>query len=218
MIWAFIDYENVGSLEELNLQKYDRLLVFVGPRHKRINLGDIPTDSFSRLEIIRMETTGNNNLDFHLTFYMGVAHRAADNKISFHVISHDKGFDGLINHLKSQGRTCLRKGSAKKKVAKAAAKKTATKKVAKKVAKKAVKKVAKKAAKKGIASNTSTAKIITKLRLVAQDKRPNTVAKLVNWIANSSPAGNENNAKQILENLKREGVVRGQENGKCVYP
>ena len=28
MIWAFVDYENVGSLETLNISEYERLFVF----------------------------------------------------------------------------------------------------------------------------------------------------------------------------------------------
>jgi len=213
--WAFVDYENVGSLESLNLTKYQRLIVLCGPRHKKINFGDIPTNNFSHLEIIRMETTGKNNLDFHLSFYLGAQHQLADEKTVFHVISNDKGFDGLVNHLNSQGRACQRKPSAKKIASKAAAKKAA-KKVTKKVTKKEAQKPSKIAAKKVATGNTAT--IIAKLQGVAQENRPNTIVKLVNWIANSPPAGNENNAKQIIGNLTKAGVVLELENGKCEYP
>lgn len=165
MIWAFVDYENVGSLESLDLEKYQRLIVFCGPRHRKLNLGEIPTSSFCHLELIRMASTGNNNLDFHLAFYLGLHHLKAGKEVEFEVISNDKGFDGVIAHLTEMGRGCLRVSSVKKKVTKkvvakkTVAKKAATKKVAKKAvkktAKKAVKKVTKKTAKKVAAKKTS---------------------------------------------------------------
>lgn len=38
MNWAFVDYENVGSLENLDIQKYDRIFIFCGPKIKESNL------------------------------------------------------------------------------------------------------------------------------------------------------------------------------------
>ena len=109
MNWAFVDYENVGSLEALNLTDYERLFVFCGPKNTRLKFGQLPPDSFRSIELIGVATTGSNNLDFHLAFHLGRFHEVADKDVAFHIVSNDAGFNGLINHLKKLGRRC--KGS-----------------------------------------------------------------------------------------------------------
>lgn len=223
MKWAFIDYENVGSLESLKLGNYERLIVFLGPKHKKLNMGVIPTDSFSHLEVIRMEKTGNNNLDFHLSFYLGLHHHQADSKTTFHVVSNDKGFDGLIEHLNKLGRTCLRKGMTKKKSAKKAAKK-ATKKVAKKTSKKTAKKAVKKVAKQAVAEanplKTNNAEdqpplayhMHQKILKIPNEKRPRTKSSLTKWIINSSSA-TDAQARAACDRMIKSGFVGVDERG-----
>ncbi|MGB0992710.1 MAG: PIN domain-containing protein [Akkermansiaceae bacterium] len=207
--WAFVDYENVGTLESLDFNDYERLFVFCGPRHKRLSLGEIPTDTFSHLEIIRMDTTGKNNLDFHLTFYMGIQHQVAPRNVEFHVVSNDTGFHGLIAHLVKIGRGCKaigRPGNPKKKAAKKAVKKTA-KKTAKKVAKKAAKKAAKKTAKKGY-----VAADIHKMLMKHQERsRPRSKSALVKWVANQTNAG-EKQAEALCLSLMNNQFVEEVEN------
>jgi len=211
MIWAFVDYENVGSLESLDLEEYQRLIIFCGPRHRKLNLGEIPTSSFCHLELIRMASTGNNNLDFHLAFYLGVHHLEAGKDVKFHVVSNDKGFDGVIQHLVDMGRACERVSRAKKKTAKkvaakkVVAKKAATKKVA---AKKTAKKMAKKAAKNGQEGQRkhSALSISEMLAKCQKRSRPTRQDKLVNWI--SSMLGEEKIfTMDIYEDLLESGIV-----------
>ena len=215
MIWAFVDYENVGSLESLDLEQYQRLIIFCGPRHRKLNLGEIPTSSFCHLELIRMASTGNNNLDFHLTFYLGVHHLEAGKDVTFHVISNDKGFDGVIQHLVEMGRKCSRVSRAKKKTTKkVAAKKTVAKKAATKkvAAKKTAKKVAKKAAKKAainkeVGQRKYSASSISEMLANCQERsRPTRRDKLVNWISNK--LGDEKMLTlDIYEDLLEAGIV-----------
>ena len=106
MIWAFVDYENVGSLETLNIFDYERIFVFCGPKNTRIKVGELPTSAFCRIELIGLTTTGSNYLDFHLAFYVGRFHEIAEKDIIFHIVSNDSGFNGLVNHLKKIGRSC----------------------------------------------------------------------------------------------------------------
>jgi hypothetical protein len=106
MNWAFVDYENVGSLEALNISEYERVFVFCGPKNTRIKVGALPTDGFCRIELIGVTTTGANNLDFHLAFHLGRFHEVAEKGVAFHIISNDSGFNGLVNHLKKLGRSC----------------------------------------------------------------------------------------------------------------
>src|SRR5690606_6825410 len=100
MNWAFVDYENVGTLEGLNISDYERVFVFCGPKNTRIKVGALPTEGFCRIELIGVATTGANNLDFHLAFHLGRFHEVAENGVAFHIISNDGGFNGLVNHLK----------------------------------------------------------------------------------------------------------------------
>lgn len=108
MNWAFVDYENVGSLEALSLTGSERLFVFCGPKNTRLKFGQLPTDSFRSIELIGVATTGPNNLDFHLAFHLGRFHEIVDKDVAFHIISNDASFNGLINHLKKIGRSCRR--------------------------------------------------------------------------------------------------------------
>jgi hypothetical protein len=106
MNWAFVDYENVGSLEALNISEYERIFVFCGPKNTRIKVGALPTVGFCRIELIGVTTGGANNLDFHMAFYLGRFHEVAEKGVAFHVISNDSGFNGLVNHLIKLGRSC----------------------------------------------------------------------------------------------------------------
>ncbi len=108
VIWGFVDYENTGSLEEINIASYARLMVFCGPNNSKIKLGELSTTEFSKMELIRIKTGGPNNLDFHLSFYLGRLHENAKDDVEFHVISNDSGFNGIVNHLKDIGRKCQR--------------------------------------------------------------------------------------------------------------
>ncbi|QBQ53380.1 PIN domain-containing protein [Nitrosococcus wardiae] len=111
MNWAFVDYENVGSLEALNISAYERVFVFCGPKNTKIKVGALPSDGFCRIELIGVTTMGANNLDFHLAFHLGRFHEVAEKGVAFHVISNDSGFNGLVSHLKKLGRNCKKVGT-----------------------------------------------------------------------------------------------------------
>jgi hypothetical protein len=70
VIWGFVDYENTGSLESFNGADYERVFVFCGPNNTKLKLGKLSSTEFSRIELIGIKTTGSNNLDFHLAFYL----------------------------------------------------------------------------------------------------------------------------------------------------
>tara|TARA_R110002110_G_scaffold158656_1_gene356128 strand:+ start:6646 stop:7221 length:576 start_codon:yes stop_codon:yes gene_type:complete len=165
MNWAFVDYENVGSLEALNLADYERVFVFCGPQNTRIKVGTLPTDGFCRIELIGVTTMGANNLDFHLAFHLGRFHEIADKETVFHVISNDSGFNGLVNHLKKLGRSC--------------------KKVAMKLA----------AHKKDtpISLSEGASFVVSRLKQLDGRKRPRKKASFINWIK-SHPQGSANGA------------------------
>lgn len=86
IIWALIDYENVSDFTHIDLASYERVLVFCGPRHKHLKIDSLPVSAFWNFEILRIPTTGKNNLDFHLAFHLGVLHQKASPDIGFHII------------------------------------------------------------------------------------------------------------------------------------
>lgn len=106
MNWAFIDYENVRSLEAVDLASYQRVLIFCGPQNKTLKLDNLPAAGVSRIDVITVPTSSKNNVDFHLAFHLGQEHAQAPAGVSFHVISHDKGYQGLVSHLELLGRSC----------------------------------------------------------------------------------------------------------------
>ncbi len=94
MIWAFVDYENTGSLETVYFSNYEKVFVFCGPKNQRINIGTMPTDDFASIELIGVSTMGPNNLDFIMAFHLGRLHEIADQNTEFHLVSNDGGFNG----------------------------------------------------------------------------------------------------------------------------
>ncbi len=106
MIWGFVDYENIGSLKDVDFAKYQRLFVFCGPKNPNIKLGNAAIDEFIQIEIIKLKTNGANNLDFHVAYYLGKFSQTAPKDVQFHVITKDNGFDGLVSHIKKTGRVC----------------------------------------------------------------------------------------------------------------
>lgn len=106
MKWAFVDYENVGSLNKLNLALYEKVIVFVGATQKAISFGD---DIYNRpIEILYIKVTEvlKNNLDMHLVYYLGKYDEKAPTHVSFEIISNDKCFGPLMNHIRLSGRQC----------------------------------------------------------------------------------------------------------------
>lgn len=162
MNWAFVDYENVGSLETLNIAEYERVFVFCGPQNTRIKIGELPTVSFCKIELIGLKTTGSNNLDFHLAFYVGRFHEVAEKDVTFHIISNDTGFNGLVNHLKNIGRNC------------------------KKITTKETKPKPKQEVPPSLSSEALL--VVSKLKQLDGRKRPRKKSGLINWIKSNCPS------------------------------
>ena len=99
-----IDYENVQvkSLALLRGEQF-RVRVFLGKTNTKIHseLAIAIQRLGERAEYITLESSGSNALDFHIAYYLGVL-ATADPKANFHIISKDKGFDPLIQHLKTR--------------------------------------------------------------------------------------------------------------------
>ncbi len=101
--YVLIDLENVTP-EHLEKLKADifRVYLFIGKNQPKI-----PVDIAMSMQVlgdrgkyVPISGTGPNSLDFHIAYYIGrIAEQ--DSEAFFHIVSQDKGFDPLIEHLRS---------------------------------------------------------------------------------------------------------------------
>lgn len=102
--YVLIDYESVqpNQLELLNRDDFIAY-VFVGKSQTKLSFETVAAiqDLGARAKYVKISGTGPNALDFHIAFYIGQI-GASDPDAFFHIISKDKGFDPLIEHLREQ--------------------------------------------------------------------------------------------------------------------
>lgn len=110
--YLLLDFENVQPANLAALQQPDtHVLVFVGA-----NQSKIPLETAMALQqlgktaaYVQIAGSGPNALDFHIAYYIGKL--AAEQKdAQFHIVSKDRGFDPLIEHLRVQGILVTRGG------------------------------------------------------------------------------------------------------------
>lgn len=106
--WLFIDHENIGNLDHLDTSVFQKIYVFVGATHKALKINFIQLHQNVTLEVIKIKNIGQNNLDFHLSFFLGKLDVLAESDIEFVILSKDKGFDHLIRYINDTGRKCRR--------------------------------------------------------------------------------------------------------------
>lgn len=102
--YVLIDYESVQP-SQLELLSRDGFVayVFVGKAQTRLSLETVAAiqDLGERAKHIKISGAGPNALNFHIAFYMGQI-GASDPDAFFHIISKDKGFGPLIEHLRER--------------------------------------------------------------------------------------------------------------------
>ena len=109
-----VDYENVQP-KDIDLLKGGpfKVKVFLGPHQSKVpvTLAAALQPLGGNAEYVCLETVGNNAVDFHIAYYVGVL-SCEDPAAYFHIISKDSGFDPLIKYLKrrkifAQRSTCI---------------------------------------------------------------------------------------------------------------
>lgn len=102
--YVLIDYESVqpNQLELLNRDDFVAY-VFVGKGQTKLSFETVSAiqDLGERAKYVKISGAGPNALDFHIAFYIGRI-GASDPNAFFHIISKDKGFDPLIEHLRER--------------------------------------------------------------------------------------------------------------------
>ena len=106
MKWAFIDYENIGCLSKVELSDYKKIILFLGAKQPKVDFGEKRYDFPIDLVLVQLKATQANNLDFHLSYYLGKFDSEAPKEVIFEIISNDNGFSPLISHIKTNGRVC----------------------------------------------------------------------------------------------------------------
>ena len=103
--YVLIDFENVQPADLAALeQPHFKVIVFIGASQASVplELAQALQKMGERGEYIQVSGNGRNALDFHIAFYIGRL-AAAQPKAAFHIVSRDKGFDPLIQHLATLG-------------------------------------------------------------------------------------------------------------------
>lgn len=101
---VFVDFENVHQIDLSKIGgKSVSFLLLLGARQTRLDaeLVEKLMPHSASVQLVRLASSGRNALDFTLAYYVGRA-AITDPTAYFHIISKDKGFDPLIEHLRSR--------------------------------------------------------------------------------------------------------------------
>lgn len=102
--FILVDFENVQP-RDIGLLKDGpfKVKVFLGPNQSKVpvTLAAALQTLGGNAEYVCLETAGNNAVDFHIAYYIGVL-SSEEPTAYFHIISKDTGFDPLIKHLRGR--------------------------------------------------------------------------------------------------------------------
>ena len=100
----FVDYESVHDLDLAIIgSKAVHLTLLLGAQKTKLDVTVVEKllQHAATVELIRLKSSGRNALDFTLAYYLGRA-VLADPRGYFHIVAKDKGYDPLIEHLRSK--------------------------------------------------------------------------------------------------------------------
>lgn len=101
---VFVDFENVPAFDFTPVEgKAVHFTLLVGARQTKIDTSIVEKllAHATPVELVRLTTGGPNALDITLAYYIGRAANA-DPTGYFHIVSKDRDYDPLIEHLKSR--------------------------------------------------------------------------------------------------------------------
>lgn len=102
---VFVDFENVQELDLSIIGEKDVIFtLLIGPTQKKLDadLVERLLGCSTTVQLVRLTSPGKNSLDFALSYYAGKA-SANDPGGYIHIVSKDRGFDPLIEHLRAKG-------------------------------------------------------------------------------------------------------------------
>jgi hypothetical protein len=101
---VFVDYENVNQIDVSVIgTKSVNFTLLLGAKKTKLDaeLVEKLMEHAASVQLIRLASSGKNALDFMLAYYVGRT-VSADPAAYIHIVSGDKGFDPLIEHLRSR--------------------------------------------------------------------------------------------------------------------
>ncbi len=101
----FVDFENMKKIDTalFALERATTVTLFLGRQNHSLDTTTVGAllKAPRAVELIRIEREGRDAVDFTLVFYLG-RKAALEPTAFFHIVSKDKGYDALIEHLKAQ--------------------------------------------------------------------------------------------------------------------
>lgn len=121
LTYILVDFENVQPTDMglLRGNQY-RLILFRGPHQNKLDFEIVESlqPLGERVSHVQSDKQGKNALDLHIAFYMGrflqeleASGTPVSKAARFVVISHDAGFDALIDHVQSLGYGAMKAAS-----------------------------------------------------------------------------------------------------------
>lgn len=101
---VFVDFENVHEVDASVIgTKSVSFTLLLGAKQTKLDAGLVEKlmEHSASVQLIRLASSGKNALDFTLAYYVGRA-ATTDPTAYIHIVSKDKGFDPLIQHLRSR--------------------------------------------------------------------------------------------------------------------
>ena len=105
----FIDLENVPKIDDLYLSSHTKIYIMVGKGQEKLSL-DLLNEKYNKveaIELIKVNGTGNNALDFFIAFYLGKYYDDFKNS-KIIIYTKDGGYEPLKNHLLEKNINILR--------------------------------------------------------------------------------------------------------------
>jgi len=101
---VLVDFENVRNLDlDVIRSKTVHFTLLLGSKEKKLDVVLVEKlwEHAASVQLVRLTSAGRNALDFALAYYLGRAALASPAG-TFHIVSKDKGYDPLVEHLRSR--------------------------------------------------------------------------------------------------------------------
>lgn len=102
--YIYVDFENIQEVDiNLIAQRPVKVVIALGKRQTTLSVGMVKSllRHPDQVELVEVGVEGKNALDFVLAYYIG-QQTSQDPQGYFHILSRDKGFDSLVEHLRAQ--------------------------------------------------------------------------------------------------------------------
>lgn len=101
---VFVDFENVHDVDAAIIgTRAVSFTLLLGAKQTKLDAALVERlmEHAASVQMVRLTSSGKNAVDFALAYYLGRS-VLADPTAYFHLISKDKGYDPLIEHLRSR--------------------------------------------------------------------------------------------------------------------